>query len=81
MDEAMCLPPVYEKHHRSDEIDDRHVWWQVDGVDGLSSAMARGEALHGFQEAPVAFPPSFRWYARWATAYLMRFPSYLSKPV
>lgn len=39
-------------------------WSWVGGVDELMREMGKGEVFGGFQEGPVAFPPSFRWKAQ-----------------
>lgn len=36
-------------------------WAWVKEKDVLSQRMARGLLLHGFREAPIAFPPTFKW--------------------
>lgn len=39
-------------------------WAWVERHDELINAMKEGGALFGFVEAPITFPPSFRWNAK-----------------
>lgn len=37
------------------------IWGWVRKYDELTSAMKSGAVLYGFIEAPITFPPSFKW--------------------